>query len=82
MRTPSTTAYVTRGGIEIKGRYAGGAYIDVYIGGSPEPIEVINVFDYEAGRSTIEHKTQQVRHELIEWAKDYSHNELLEMMKG
>lgn len=37
-----------RHGYNINGRYEGGPYIDVRIGG--RPIDVINVYDYELGR--------------------------------
>lgn len=59
----------------ISATYQGGAYIDIRFGENENPEEIINVFDYEAGRPYIENTTAKVREALIEWLKE-EHPEL------
>lgn len=40
-------------GEEIVAEYHGGAYVDLYFGGHPVPSDVINVWDYRKGESTV-----------------------------
>jgi hypothetical protein len=62
-------ATVSMLGYPIRGTYHGGAYIDLSLGDGPA-FEVINVYDYAAGRPTIPNTARAVRHALIEWRND------------
>ena len=44
---------LTHRGRRIKAEYHGGAYIDLTFGSTVTPIEVINVWDYEAGAAVL-----------------------------
>jgi len=52
------------------GKYEGGAYIDVYHAAKRHALDVINVYDYEAGAPTIENTSKAVRAKLAEWIKE------------
>lgn len=50
-----------------KVKWQGGAYIDVYFGGSFTPSEVINVYDYQAGEIMIPFTQHELAFELRRW---------------
>lgn len=50
----------------IRGTYAGGPYIDLHFGDGPA-FDVINVWDYAAGKPTIENTENAVWDALVEW---------------
>ena len=52
----------------IRGDYAGGAHIDLTFGSSAyRPTEVINVWDYETGKSTLPATNKAVRRAIEDW---------------
>lgn len=67
MRATVTTAQIQRNGLIIKGKYLGGAYIDIYLPGDESPSDLINVFDYEAGKPKIKHYTKDIQNQLAIW---------------
>ncbi len=70
---PATTSTATIDlsfDITLIATYRGGAYIDVGLLGL-NPSEVINVWDYEAGRATIPNTPAAVEQALIVWAGEY-----------
>lgn len=68
--TSSTARVQITSTVTLVGTYRGGAYIDVAREGRG-PSEVINVWDYEAGRATIPNTPAAVEQALIVWAGEY-----------
>lgn len=60
-------AGIRAAGYAIRGRYYGGAYIDLYFAGDRVPFDVINVWDYAANRARIPFTNAAVRAALIDW---------------
>lgn len=69
MMARKVSATITAGGYEIRGTYHGGPYIDLSFGGGPA-FDVINVWDYAAGQSTIPCSKAAVFAALREWRRD------------
>ena len=52
----------------VRADYAGGAYIDLTFGSAAyQPTEVINVYDYAVGATTIHYTNDAVRAEVKAW---------------
>ncbi len=65
--------YVTKQdkGRMIRGDYSGGAYIDLTFGSTAyAPIEVINVYDYAKGETTIPCTNRGVRRAIEDWIEE------------
>ena len=62
----------------VTGVYKGGAYIDLYFMQDSHrttvPFDVINVYDYEAGR--IDHRFTSVKQAMIEWRSELDSDEI------
>ena len=61
---------------DIYGTYQGGAYIDLSFGVPNNPIEVINVFDYEKGCAVIEETDDAVGLAMETWLADLDNRDL------
>lgn len=59
---------ITNGG-KVQAVYKGGAYIDIAFGEGEHSTEVINVYDYAAGKSTIPATAKAVERELVRWLR-------------
>jgi hypothetical protein len=72
------TATVDMAGEPIRGEYHGGAYIDLSFANYPgsTPFDVINVYDYAKGKSTIPNTSAAVRREMIEWRDSHEGDSL------
>jgi hypothetical protein len=62
-----SVAHMTMAGRLVTGTYHGGPYIDLSFGGAA--FDVINVWDYEANKSTIENTHRAVREAMREWKR-------------
>ena len=60
---------ITNGG-KVQAVYTGGAYIDITFGEREHATEVINVYDYAAGKSTIPTTAKAVERELVRWLRE------------
>ena len=60
---------ITNGG-RVQATYRGGEYIEVAFGTSEHPTEVINVFDYEAGKPVVANTPKAVERLLLRWLKE------------
>ena len=64
------TAVITANGQTIVGTYHGGAYIDLHFDRADAPaFDVINVYDYAAGKATIPFTSDAVRDEMLGWVE-------------
>ena len=71
------TAHIEVAGQTIVGTYHGGAYIDLHFDEASAPaFEVINVYDYAAGKATIPFTSDAVRDEMLTWAEEVDLHDL------
>lgn len=77
MSSERRTAVITVEGQTIVGTYHGGAYIDLHFEDASAPaFEVINVYDYAAGKTTIPFTSDAVRDEMLTWAEEVTTHDL------
>jgi hypothetical protein len=57
---------ITNGG-RVQASYSGGEYIEVAFGSAHNPTDVINVFDYEAGKPRIANNVKAVEKVFVRW---------------
>lgn len=62
-----STVYLVMAERLIRGTYHGGAYIDLHFGDDAEAFDVINVYDYAKGESTIPNTKDAVLKEMVEY---------------
>ena len=60
---------ITNGG-RVQASYRGGEYIEVSFGTSETPTDVINVFDYKAGRPVIANNPKAVERVFVRWLRE------------
>lgn len=53
----------------VQASYRGGEYIEVAFGQSDTPTDVINVFDYEAGKPRIANTAKAVEKVFVRWLR-------------
>jgi hypothetical protein len=62
---------ITNGG-RVQASYRGREYIEVAWGRSDAPTDVINVFDYKAGKPTIPNTPNGVERVFVRWLRDHN----------
>lgn len=62
---------ITNGG-RVQASYRSREYIEVAWGQSDTPTDVINVFDYKAGKPTIPNTPKAVERVLVRWLREMS----------
>ena len=61
---------------DVFGSYRGREYIELSFGRPDNPVEVINVFDYEKGSPVIEQNEEAVEQAMEEWLADLDKKDL------
>lgn len=62
---------ITNGG-RVRASYRGGEYIEIAFGTSETPNDVINVFDYAAGKPRIANTPRAVERVFVKWLKEHN----------
>ena len=62
---------ITNGG-RVRATYKGGAYIEIAFGTSECPTDVINVYDYAAGKPKIANTPRAVERVFVRWLKEHN----------
>lgn len=60
---------ITNGG-RVRASYRGGEYIEVAFGQTDTPTDVINVFDYKAGKPVISNTPKAVERVFVRWLRE------------